>query len=250
MQRPFSRGSYTVDGIKNFFAELGGFLFAPKKTAAAAFDSDGVAPSGLARWYPLYVSLLVGVSMWFFLFYPEPLYYGTSGVALQAEVPSIIFPNPLTSLLIVIVSCVALFFAYTYLLIGNLSCSIMKKLAGKTDVSRSRYLSAFAFTMTPMLLWVPTMALRQFFFERWINLRPFYPFFDWNLASASHLALIGALILYKLYVETRINQAAFKTSLAKAAIPPLVQAALLAGLLVLPVLLNDLIFNALKDGLT
>jgi len=220
----------------------GGFLFSP---GAFAKEPKKAWP-GL---YALYVSTALGVSLWFFIFYPEPLYYGTSGAALQKEVPSIIIADPLLGLAVTAGASVLIFFAYNYLLMGTISRAIMVRLCGGGPAV-SEYLGSYAYSLTPLLFWIPVMALRIFFFERWINIKPMWPFIDWNAAAAIHLAAISIFLAWKLAIEAGINRALFRAPLWKALVPVAVQLIMLAGLLVLPSAANQALFDLFKDTLT
>lgn len=233
----------------NFFQRISGFLFWPHEAALAVSEDERA--SGRGSWaFAFYLSILIGISMWCFIFYPEPLYFGLSGAALKKEVPSILIADPLVSLAVTAGATLIILFVYTFLVVGAVSHLALRYLSGGKGPSLSGYLECFTWSLTPLLFWAPVMALRIFLFERWIHLRPLYPFFDWTAATILHLAVTGAFIAWKLAIEVRINQALFGVRLWKALVPPLIQCVLLAGLLFLPILFNDLLFNALKDGLT
>ena len=231
-----------------FFSDFAGFLFRPLTWAE---DNLGGEESGgyIHYLYVFYISVLLGVSLWSFIFYPEPLYYGTSASELQAEIPSIVIADPIHSLLAVLASVLIAIFLYSYVLWGLISYALLKR-RGRPGPALGTYLGFYAYSLTPLLFWIPVMALRSFFFERWIHLRPLYPFIDWTAANVAHLAVIAAFLAWKFIIEMRINQAAFKASWRGAMIPVLAQVCLLVLLLLFPLLLNDLFFAAFKDGLT
>ena len=234
----------------HFLRRLDAFLYRPRAAAVESLAPAPAAPhlaGSLA--YALYLSLLLGVTLWSFVFYPEPLYYGLSGAALQKEVPSIIFANPWDSLAVMAATAVILFFIYTYLVMGLFNHAVMKRLSPGAAAPLKTYLSLYAYSLTPLLFWIPLMVLRAFFFERLINLRPLYPFFDWTIPNALHFFLTALLIGWMLFIQARLNQAAFQTSAGKASLPALAQAALLAVLSVIPAAFNEQLFNAFKDTL-
>ena len=227
-----------------------GILFQPFSWVENSLQGGNFSSSrGKAHGYALYISVLLGITLWFFLFYPEPLYYGTSGSALQKEIPSILIANPLLSLFVVLFAVFIIIFLCSYLSLGFLSYTIMSRISKGHDPQLSPYLSFYSYALTPLLFWIPVMVFRTFFFERWINLRPLYPFFDWTTPNIVHLLLLGACLVWKFIIEVRGNQAIFRVSPAKALLPVLAQAGLCIGLVNLPFLFNDLFFNAFKDRL-
>ena len=96
---------------------------------------------------------------------------------------------------------------------------------------------------------IPVMVLRMFFFERWINLKPMYPFIDWNLSVALHFVILSVFYLWMFISQVCLNRVAFKTSTAKAMTPVLIQSVLLIIGLQVPLLFNDAIFKSLMHGL-
>jgi hypothetical protein len=228
------------------------FLFAPHRTALNQLNRpEGGRTSRAAYVYVAYLSVLLGITLWFFLFYPEPLYYGVSGEDLKAEVPSILVADPLLSLGIMVVIELLFTFVGGFLAVGTLSFLILRRLSrgGHKRISLGAYLGYFAQSFHPMLFLIPLITWRFFFYERWVNLKPMYPFVDWTTNNVIAAAILAGIMCWKLFIELRLNQAAFRASLVKALVPVLVQVVLLAGVIAFPYLLNDLFFNAFKDTL-
>jgi hypothetical protein len=230
--------------IENIFA----FLFRPARAARENLADPAGSSFASSCLFVLHLSILLGVTFWYFVFYPEPLYYGLSAQALKKEIPAIVIADPKLSLLAMAAGLIGAIFVHTFLLGGLISFVIMKKLGARAP-ALSRFLALYAFSLGPLLFWVPLMALRLFFFERWLNLRPLYPFFDWTDMNVLHLALAALFIAWKALIEVRLNQAAFQTSFGRALVPVLVEIAVLIALLLLPLAFNRLLFEAMKDTL-
>jgi hypothetical protein len=229
-----------------------GFLFRPHRTALNRLTQPGTRLGGWkSHVYIIYLSVLLGVTLFFFMFYPEPLYYGSSGAELKEEVPSIIIANPLLGMLGMILFELLFTFLFLYLAVGYISFAVMRLLTRATRPAHTRreYLALFANSFHPLLLMIPLITFRLFFYEGWIHLKPMYPFVDWTTSNVWSICILGLLFAWKFFIELRVNQAVFRARLGKAVVPLLVQAVLLAVLLAFPLLLNDLFFNAFKDTL-
>jgi len=229
-----------------------GFLFRPHRSAMNRLTQYG---SQLQGWkshlYIAYLAVLVGVTLFFLLFYPEPLYFGSSGAGLKKEVPSILVADPLVGMLGMILAELLFTFVFLYLAMGSISFVVLRLLCRGTrpDHNRREYLALFAQSFHPLLLLIPLITFRIFFYEGWIHLKPIYPFVDWTTGNLVSIAVLGFLFLWKFFIELRINQAVFRARLGTALVPVLIQVAVLAVLLWLPFLLNEVFFNAFKDTL-
>ena len=237
--------------LKNFFDDFYSFLVGPY-SAAAKSNEDRSSGSRLAAslTFVLYISIVLGITTWFFISYPEPLYYGTSTSILRQEVPSILTDNPLEYLFGVMVTTIFAVFLYTYCLWGAVGYSILRRFSDARHGALGKYLSCYAYSLTPLLFWVPVMVLRSLFFERWILLSPLYPFIDWTAPNLIHQIIIGGCLIWKFVIEVRLNQVFFGISTGKAMLPALGQALMLTVLLIGPAMYNDLFFNSMKDNLT
>jgi hypothetical protein len=237
--------------MKNFFDEFYSFLVRPRLAAGRSVEeqASGARLLGSSA-YVVYISVVLGIATWFFASYPEPLYYGTSAAALRQEVPSILTDNPLDYLYDRIFSTIVVGFVYAYCFWGSAGYFMLKKMSTPRQGALREYLSLYAFSLTPILLVVPVMVFRIFFFERWIPLRPLYPFIDFTAPNMVHLIIVGGCWVWKFVIEVRLNQAFFSIGAGKAVIPALGQASILIILLTIPAAFNDLIFEFLMNGLT
>jgi hypothetical protein len=240
-----------LDRLRNFFDEFYSFLFRPYSAAVKSNEdrsSGGRLLGSMA--FVSYISVILGITTWFFISYPEPLYYGTSNSVLRQEVPSILMDNPLEYLFGVVVAAIFTIFLYTYCLWGAVGYFVLRRFSDARHGALGKYLSCYANSLTPLLFWVPVMVLRSFFFERWIPLSPLYPFIDWTAPNLIHQIIIGGCLIWKFVIEVRLNQGFFGISAGRAMLPVLGQALMLTVLLIGPAMYNDLLFDFMKDNLT
>lgn len=186
-----------------------------------------------ASLYVLYLSVIISVVLWFFIYYPEVLYYGVSGTGFQKDMPTFIFPDPLIFLFMLILASIANQFLFQYLFIGYIGYKINIKLS-TSEIKRTRsfkdYLSNYAFSFTPFLFLVPILTFWLYFFERLIFMKPIFPLFDLTIPNIILLAIFTGCFAWKYYIEIQINKTYFGTSTFKAAVPVLIQIALLVSL--------------------
>jgi len=237
--------------LKCFFDDFYSFLIRPYSATANSIEnrsSDAQLLGSTA--FVLYVSIIIGITTWFFISYPEPIYYGTSSSVLRQEVPSILTDNPLEYLFGVVVAATFTIFVYFYCLWGTIGYFVLRPFSNSRHGAFGRYLSCYANSLIPLLFWVPVMVCRTFFFERWIQLSPLYPFIDWTAPNMIHQVIIGGCLVWKFVIEVRLNQAFFGISTGKAILPVLGQALLLTVLLIAPSMYNNFFFRSMMDDLT
>lgn len=88
---------------KKFFADFYGFLLNPRETTKYNLNNEEFRNNfRLSNFLVLYLAISIGITLLYFLGYPESLYYGTSYEGLQKEIPSIFIADPLLYLLFLI----------------------------------------------------------------------------------------------------------------------------------------------------
>ncbi|MGQ4872552.1 MAG: hypothetical protein ACP6IY_00600 [Promethearchaeia archaeon] len=204
----------------------------------------------------IYYCILLAFILWFFIYYPEPLYYGISGKDLQSDVPEMVIDNPLLFLLILMGSNLLLIFLFDYLLFTKIGFKLLNKYNlrknnlqkldennRKPSILLYKYRFLMAFSFGPLLFLVPLITFWIFFFEKLNFTKPLYPLIDLNPQNAIILTLIFILYLWKILIEFRINKVFFKTNNYHSFLPCIIKIALLAILLFVPFALNDIIFK-------
>jgi hypothetical protein len=237
--------------LKSFFDDFYSFLIRPHSAALESIEdrsSGGRLLGSIA--FVFYISVIVGITTWFFISYPEPLYYATSNSVLRQEVPSILTDNPLEYLFTVVIAAIFTVFLYIYCLWGVVGYFVLKRFSAARHDTLGRYLSYYANSLTPLLFLIPVMVLRLFFFERWIQLSPLYPFIDWTAPNMIHQIIVGGCLVWKFVIEVRLNQAFFGIGASKAMLPAVAQAFLIAVILIVPSTYNDFFFRSMMDNLT
>jgi len=239
-----------VSGHKIFFSNFYWFLFHPFAASGQNFaDPDFIKRKSASYLLVFYIAFVIGAALWPFIFYPEPLFYGCSAAALKKEIPAIVIGNPMISLVTVVIGCFLFIFCYMFIFSGAVNYALFSRMGKGANPAFGEYLAFFAHSLSPLLFWVPVMAVRLFFFERLVFMRPWYPFFDWTDSNIIYFCAVGFFLVWKYLIELRVNQALFKVNMARALAPLLVQVILLLLLLLAPLLLNDLLFEALQSGL-
>jgi hypothetical protein len=237
--------------LERSFEEFYSFLVGPYSAAVKSIEGQAsrnrLAGSLI---FVLYTSILLGITTWFFISYPEPLYYGTSTSVLRQEVPSILTDNPLEYLFGVMAAVILAVFLYTYCVWGVAGYFVLRRFSNARHCAFGKYLSYYSNSLPPLLFLVQIMVLRSFFFERWIQLSPLYPFVDWTAPNIIHQIIMGGCLIWKFFIEIRLNQAFFGITTGKAMLPVLGQALVLTVLLVVPSMYNNIFFNLMKDSLT
>jgi len=244
------RSAERVSGHKTFFSNFSWFLFQPFAASEQNLgDPDFIKRKRASYLLVFYIAFVIGVGLWPFIFYPEPLFYSCSAAALKKEIPAIVISNPMISLVTVVIGCFLFIFCYMFIFSGVVNYALFSRLGKGAKPAFNEYLVFFAYSLSPLLFWAPAMAIRLFFFERLVFMRPWYPFFDWTDSNIIYFCAVGVFLAWKYLIELRVNQALFKVSMARALAPLLVQIILLLLLLLAPLLLNDLLFEALRYGL-
>jgi len=239
-----------VPGHKTFFSNFSGFLFQPYAASERNLTDPGFIKRKTTSYLLVfYIGFAIGLGLWPFIFYPEPLFYGCSAAALKKEIPAIVIGNPMISLVMVVSGSFLFIFGYLFIFAGAVNHALLSRLGKGAMPALGEYLAFFAYSLSPLLFWIPAMAIRFFFFERLVFLRPSYPFFDWTGSNIIYFCAVGVFLAWKYLIELRINQALFKASMARSLALLLAQVILLLLLLLAPLLLNDLLFEALKYGL-
>ena len=239
--------------IAQFFEKIFSFLFKPRKTLESQLNEEIPIknPKSSYLWI-IYLSILIATTLWFFIYYPEPLYYGVPESDLRRDLPSIISDEPLLFLLFLILTNIFTVFFYSYLLFGFLSFKIMKRFQKtKSNAPAFKdYLHYYTYTFGPEFLLNAVLFYWFFFFERLIFIKPIYPLIDITIPNIIFLGIVGSFLLWKLFIEIKINQVFFDVSPYKAAIPFVIQSILLIIDLSIPFLFNDLIFALFQGELT
>lgn len=233
---------------ENFY----GFLFSPSKISKENLKKEDFENKRLQSFLVVfYISIILGVAFWYFVFYPEPLYYGVSGADFIQDMPTMLIPDPLLFLLIMILVSLGVQFLHCFLLMGLLNFKLNTKIAkrNKDNLKFKEYLNLYAYSFTPIMFLIPLFTLWLFFFERIIFLAPMYPMFDITIPNIILLSLIGFFIFWQYIIILRINKAYFELPLRYAAIPLLIQVGILILLVSLPVLLNDIFINFMIGGM-
>jgi len=204
----------------------------------------------------IYYCILFAFILWFFLYYPEPLYYGISGKDFQSDVPEMVIDNPLLFLLILMGSNLLLIFFFDYLLFTKIGFKLLSKFKirknnrqnldennRKSPLMLYNYRFLMIFSFGPLLFLIPLITLWIFFFEKLHFTKPIYPLIDLNPQNVIILTLIFILYFWKILIEFRINKVFFKTNNFYSFLPCIIKIALLAILLFVPFALNDIIFK-------
>lgn len=236
--------------LRGFFDNFYSFLVRPHSAAVENIKdlSSGSRQVG-STVFVFYISVLVGITIWFFISYPEPLYYGTATSVLRVEVPSIMTDNPFEYLFGLLLATIFVFFLYTYCFWGTIGYFVLGLFSDGRQGTLGKYLGLYAYSLTPLLLWIPVMVIRTFFFERWVQMKPLYPFIDWTAPNTIHQIIIGGCVIWKFVIEVRVNQAFFGVGMWKAMLPAFGQAMLFTAFLIVPSMYNDFFFNSMMHNL-
>jgi hypothetical protein len=184
--------------IAQFFEKIFGFLFKPQKTLEIELSKENpIKNPKSSHFWMIYLSILVATTLWFFIYYPEPLYWGVPESDLRRDLPTIISDEPLLFLLFLISTNLFTVFIYSYLLFGFLSFKIMKRFdkTKSTTPLFKDYLHYYAFTFGPEFLLNAVLFYWFFFFERLIFIKPIYPLIDITIPNVIFLGLVGAFLL-------------------------------------------------------
>jgi len=235
---------------ENFFSRFAGAMFNPSQAAASLAENHESGPRLRGSLlYVFYIWLVTGVSMWFLVFYPEPLYFHTSPQLFLKTVPANLAANPMMSLLLVLAGSFLFIVLQMYLAPALVSHALLKRASG-SQLPLGRYLALYAWSLTPLLFWAPLIALRVSFFEKWLSMKPLYPFIDMTLPNIAQLMVTAFFILWKYRIEARMNLALFKVNRAWPAALVAGQILVQAGLLLAPYLFNHALFESMKGSLT
>ncbi|MHA1149561.1 MAG: hypothetical protein ACTSR8_15105 [Promethearchaeota archaeon] len=230
-----------------FIENVNGFLFHPSTTAKYyQNETELLLKSRVCHYFFLYFSIIFALALWFFIYYPEPLYYNIEGKKFQKDVPSMFLDNPFISLGILILINIIILYLFNFLFFSFINHKILIKLSekrGEPIIELKAYRNIISFSFLPLLFMIPLFAVWLFCFERIGIIKPLYPMFDFLLPTLSVLFIIGILIVWKQIIEMNINRIFFSLSSLKAVLPGLIQLIIAIILLLIPLILNDLIYS-------
>ncbi|MFX0102201.1 MAG: hypothetical protein ACFFCS_21730 [Candidatus Hodarchaeota archaeon] len=233
-----------------FFENLAGFLFKPSRTTVENLENkDFLRSHKASQSYVIYSAILLGVTLWYFIFYPEPLYYGITEETPHAQIPIVTMSNPLFLLAFVLIGLI-IFWLYNHIIVGIINYFILKGLSKEknTTISFKSYLTFHGYTITPILFMVPVMVFRIFFFERMFAANFQFPFFDMSGPTIVFLVILLGFVMWKWIIELGVNRKLFKLPLIKTCIPWGIHVGILflsiyISSLILPPILTDIVIN-------
>ena len=238
--------------FKVFCENIYGFLFTPSKKIEENMKNEEFKNNRFNSYIiVLYISVILGIAFWYFVHYPEPLYYGVSGEAFFQDMPTNLMPNSVIFLLIMIGLSVFIQFIFNFLMMGFLNYKVSQKISqrSKEDFKLKEYRNLYAYSFTPLLFWIPLFTFWIFFFERMIFLKPLYPMIDFTIPNLFLLSLVGFFLLWQFIIIIKINKVYFSLSRKFAIISVCIQVGILTVIFSSGFLLNDVIFNLMQGGL-
>jgi len=237
----------------SFFENLFGFLFFPTNTSKANLGQIMTSKNQRsAHFYVLYLSIILGVIFWFFVGYPEPLYYGIPGEIFQKDMPSMLVSDPLLFLILIILVSIFNQYFINYLFIGYLSYKINLKFTRQDNENRfnlKNYLTFYAYSFSPLLFCFPLIIYWIFFFERLLFMTPLFTFFDLTAPNIILVSLLTFFLFWKYMIEVKLNKQFFKNSTSKAIIPVILQILLLLGLVLIVFIVSNILIDSILRGL-
>ena len=238
--------------FKTFIERTFSCLFFPSQTFKDSLkqDRDGKKRK-LSFFFIFYLSIILAVALWFFVAYPEVLYYGVSGSDFRRDMPTLLSPNLFVFLLLLMGMSVINQFLFQFLFIGALSYKMNTKLNPReSEDSRSikDYLAFYAHSFTSFLFFIPLITIWLFFFERLIFMKPIFPFVDLTLPNITLLSLFTLIYVWKYFIEIQLNREYFGTTWLKAAIPVILQIMILLGVVFSLYLITTIFADAILGG--
>ncbi|GAB4309165.1 MAG: hypothetical protein Kow0069_08090 [Promethearchaeota archaeon] len=235
--------------LRDVVGDVAAVLLHPREVARRSLEANAHS-GGTGTAFAAYVASTNALAQWFFTYYPEPLFYGTSASLLRENLPSVVLPNPLAFLAVVAAACFLLQVFLGYWLVGRLTHRHLSRRFPGSAPPLGSFMGVHALTLSPWLLLVPVVTVRFVFFERLVFLKPDVPPWDWTLPNVAYFSALGAVFAWSLVLQVRVNQAAFGAPRSRAALPAALQAAVVAVVSFLAPLAGGLVFEAFKEGLT
>ncbi|MBD3228801.1 MAG: hypothetical protein GF329_11500 [Candidatus Lokiarchaeota archaeon] len=215
----------------SFLKNIGGFLFKPQKQAKKFLSNTKVSNKPLKTvLFVLYGSCVLSITMVFFILIPEILYYG---IPIGMEYQNLLFINFSKPSIIIGLFLVGMimFFGIFFLLIGTMNFLISRTYI-KFNLTFKRYktyLTIFGYSILPLLLFGIITIFWIYFVEKLYIATEIPPLIDFTFNNIIYIILYFVFTIWKLIIETRINQEYFKISVYKAIIPEIIQLFLLFG---------------------
>jgi len=226
-----------------------GFIIEPQQTAEDYLNRERSLRFSLM--FMFYLSVVLGLVFWFFIGYPEPLYYGVSGAEFQSDMPALLIANPWLYLLALLAISIILQFIINFLILGHINFRIMKCLTRErrnSEAIAKEYLSLFAFSFLPLLFIVPVLTFWDYFLENLMFMKPIFPFFDLTVPNIILLTIFAGFFLWKLFLEVIINKIYFSTSVKKSIVPILFEIGIIVFLLLSLFLITNLFSDEIIGG--
>nr|MDO8087522.1 hypothetical protein [Candidatus Sigynarchaeum springense] len=239
--------------FSQILATVGEFMFNPSAAIATRAGKPRLARHATPLLCMVVVSVLQGISAFYMIFYPEPLYYGLGPETPHAHLYIIEQSNPL--LLAGLVILLLLINGVFFLCIGgSINFGLLKLLArGRGEAPTCRaFITSSGYAFVPLLLAVPLAAFRYFFFGRITFSNHDFPFFDLTVPNIIYMLILGGIYAWTFVVQAKINRAMFSGLGWRASIPPIVVALLTIALLatiaiVLPPVLNEAVYAIIDE---
>lgn len=189
--------------------------------------------------YVLYLSISLGVVLWYMVYYPESLFYGLPTTDLTSFDTFLIADDPFIALLLCMALSLLAHHVIGYMAFGRFNFAMLgKDRATSKDAGQyETYLAWYSHALTPLFLVVPLCYVRFVFFERILFFSFFFPMFDLTTINVVFFILYGSIIAWRMLIEFRINSTFFKPTRRKAIIPVLFQTAIIVLITVVPLLL-------------
>lgn len=215
----------------NFFEDIGGFLFKPQKQAKKFLSRTSKNQNLLKTTiFVLYGSIILSIILVFFILIPEVFYYGTvmnydyrNLLFINLSQPSLIFGLFMIGLIV--------FFGIFFLFIGTINYAITRTYVKFefTFKNYKRYLSIFGYSILPTLLFGVFTIFWIYFVEKLYIATEISPLIDFTLNNIIYIIIYFVFIIWKLVIETRMNQEFFQISIYRAMIPEILQLFLVIG---------------------
>ncbi|MHA1270986.1 MAG: hypothetical protein ACTSPY_14430 [Candidatus Helarchaeota archaeon] len=225
--------------INKILENLGGFLFRPYRQASVFLSDKKRSKSFLITFiFILYSSILLSIIMVFFILRPECIYYG------------IFFPNyqnfqfinlsRLDYLLILFLIGLIIYLGILFFGTGTFNYLITILISNKKFSFKhlKDYFTIIGYSILPLLIFGIFIIFWTYFIEKLYLSMTISPFIDLTLNNIILIIVIFVILIWKLVIETRINQRFFNISIYKAVIPEIIQ---LIGMISIMFLLNYVI---------
>nr|MDO8115812.1 hypothetical protein [Candidatus Sigynarchaeota archaeon] len=239
--------------VGQVFDLVGGFLLNPAGIIPRYFDNVRLAAYVKSFFFMVMLSAIQGVSAFYMIFYPEPLYYGLGASTPHAHLYVIEQSNPLLLAGLIIVFAI-INILYFHVILGCLNFGLCK-LLHQGGGSMPRFLhvmSCNGFSFMPILLTIPIATFRFFFFGRIAFNNHEFPFFDLTPVNSVYIVLLVICYVWMFVIQAKVNRVLFRGLGWRASIPAvitgLVTILLLAIIaIVLPSVLNTLVYTIIDE---